>query len=228
MVRMQGPLGRRLALATLAAAGGLAVSLVGCGRSDFQYVENSTEGVYIRVPDDWDVVANDLDPALPRTSRGVVLTENLPPTIGLWEVDMVASPVAAGGDLPEAQGTLLVSIVNPDYRHEVSVESQRARRFQLSGEEEGEVATLRELARQNDPRVALIDDVDIIEDDIRGNRAVFRLQGEDGSTSIVDHVVTFDAATSRSYELFFSCETRCYEANREAINEIVDSLTVED
>jgi len=50
----------------------------------------------------------------------------------------------------------------------------------------------------------------------------------DGSTSIVDHVVTFDAATSRSYELFFSCETRCYEANREAINEIVDSLTVED
>jgi hypothetical protein len=213
---------------TAAVVCALAVLAVGCGRSDFQYVENSSEGVYIRVPDDWDVVANDLDPALPRTSRGVVLTENLPPTIGLWEVDMVASPVAAGGDFPEAKGTLLVSIVNPEYRHEVSVESQRARRFQLSGEEEGQVATLRELARQNDPRVALIDDVDIVENDIRGNRAVFRVQGDDGSTSIVDHVVTFDAATSRSYELFFSCETRCYEANRSAINEIVDSLTVED
>jgi hypothetical protein len=228
MVRMQGPLGRRSALVAVAAVCGLAILLTACGKSDFQYVENSSEGVYIKVPQDWEVVANDLDPALPRTSRGVVLTENLPPTIGLWEVDMVASPVAAGGEFPEAKGTLLVSIVNPDFRHEVSVESQRARRFQLSGEEEGSVATLRELARQNDPRVALIDDVDIVEDDIRGNRAVFRVQGEDGSTSIVDHVVTFDAATSRSYELFFSCETRCYEANRAAINDIVDSLTVED
>jgi hypothetical protein len=211
------PMARRCwgpAIRALTVALGLGLLLGACSRDGYTYVENGEEGVFLKVPQDWQVTELDDFDEQPTTNEE--LADNL-----AWRVGFNGRGNGTPGiGLPS--GVVEVHVLTPDQRDNASVSTARA---EVLGADPA-LAARSELA--NGDVVNLRLDDDIASDAYWGNRQVFDYEPGDGrAATTFDQVVLYDDETSRLYRLVIRCQTDCYAANRDIIENIVDSLTIE-
>jgi hypothetical protein len=205
-----------VALAGLTVCSGLA--LAACGGSGYEYVSNKDAGLYFRVPDDWTVLTVDTED----TGR--------PPAIGdpddAWTRLLDRSPTPGAANYVAAVPDYPVGLAS------VEAVPDRAARDEL------DYATLRSLAYGGtDPYaesqlaetdVQLVQLYDVTErEDIRGQRVVFTVHGDDGRYVTYDQTALVNNITTEIYRLLLKCESTCYERNRGEIDDIVDSWTID-
>jgi hypothetical protein len=206
----------RTALAGAAAIGLL--GLAGCGGSGYEYVSNADEGLHFRVPDGWTVVeVEEADTGVPEAagqSDGWTRLLDRSPTPGVANYNAVLPLYPVGVATVESVGTL-------DDRDTLDYATLRA---MATNDVDDPLA----LASTEDGGVEVISLEDVTEGDMRGERIVFNVEQPDGSLLTVDQTALVDPLTTQIYRLLLKCEAHCYESNRDEIDEIVDSWTVEE
>lgn len=178
-----------------------------CGRSGYQYVENSDDTVFIKVPEDWKVV-----------SEGTVnwiLTpdQELLPIPGEfvlpWRAEFDAAPGALRGSSDYVQGSVEVQPVDRRYQARLPITSFFP---ELFGEREGVEQVLHHLVTVGD---------------VSGDRFVWKEVAADGSEIVGDRLVLTDSINSVVYSVNFWCSVGCYNANSNSIEEVMSTFTVE-
>lgn len=207
-------LGRRAA-AGAATAGALLLSA--CAGSDFQYVTNSSEGAYFKVPKNWKVYEKDeiveasgnrLSPSQEDTLRFMVAFDADPDPSLEHDLQTATRPF----------GLARVRELAPDERQQFSLIALRNEIVpidQILEEEAGEIELLQE------PR-----DITTGEG-FAGTRLVYRVTTDDSSFT-VDQTGLTDAQTRRVYFFIIGCQSKCYDDNKGTITEIADSWTVKE
>lgn len=194
---------RAAPLALVAAA----VLVAGCGRSGYQYVENDDETVFIKIPDDWDVV-----------SQGAVnftLTpdDDIQPIPGefvlAWRAEFDGAPASLAGSYEYVQGYVEVQPV--DRRMQDSV---RADLF------------FPEVTINPDGVEQFRHDL-VTVGDVSGHRMAWTQVTEDGTAFVSDRLVLVDSLSSKVYRVHVVCTLGCYNANAAQIDEIMRTFTVE-
>src|SRR5262245_3041209 len=196
-------------------AAGLALSA--CGGSEYTYVENTDAGLYFRVPDAWTVIEVEQEDtgrpeAVNARNDGWIRLLDRSPTPGAsnYEASLPAYPMGLASVTP--------------------VESAEAR-------DQLDYATLRSYLLGEDPLVLadqegstleLVDGYDITTDEgLRGQRLVYSVEVEGGRFVTYDHTALVNDETTEVYQLALKCEATCYEANRDEIDGIVESWTID-
>jgi hypothetical protein len=81
---------------------------------------------------------------------------------------------------------------------------------------------------EEDSTIQLVDLYDVTESDsVRGQRVIFTVRGEDGRYVTYDQTAMVNNITTEIYRLLLKCESTCYERNRDEIDDIVDSWTID-
>lgn len=219
---MSGPTrvgGRRALLAFgVVALGVVALGVVAtaCGRSGFQYVENQDQGIFVKVPDNWEVRELEELPEDEAQTLGDLLLQPVVPETEPWTVAL-SSPA---DELGRVIGQVTVIPIGAEFRDQVSTALMRAVTSPLG------LGDPVELAQGTDSDVQILLDTDLADSPLRGNRIVYNYSGDEAPRTF-DQVFLVDEANQRLYGLVLSCETTCYRANAEVIDEIVQSFTVE-
>jgi NADP-reducing hydrogenase subunit HndD len=196
----------------------IALTVVACGGSGYEYVENDDAGLYFRVPDTWSVVPVDTtDEAVPETllqsEQWVrLLDRSSEPDLANLQAQAPTAPVGLAS---------VSSVATNAERDELDYAALRS--MALSGEDDPLA-----LASTSDSGVALVSLEDVTTDDgVRGERIVFTVTQDGGGLVTFDHTALVNPLTTEIYRLFLKCEAHCYEANRGEIDDIVDSWTIE-
>jgi uncharacterized membrane protein len=214
VVQVTHTLGRRAAAGALAAG---AFLLSACAGSDYQYVKNSSEGAYFKVPKDWTVYEKDeiveasgnrLSPSQEDTLRFMVAFDADPKPSLEHDLQTATRPF----------GLARVRQLAPDERQQFSLVALRNEIVpidQILEEEAGEIELLQE------PK-------DITtKEGFSGTRLVYRVTTPEGSFT-VDQTGLTDAATRRVFFFIIGCQSDCYDDNKRTITEIADSWTVKE
>ena len=206
----------RVVLAGLTVIG--ALGLAGCGDSGYEYVSNKDAGLFFRVPDDWTV----LDVETGDTGRPSAVGD----PIDAWTRLLDRSPEPGAANFTATVPAYPVGIASVE-----AVPDQGAR-------DTLDYETLRGLAYggtdpytesfAEDSNVQLVDLYDVTESDsVRGQRVIFTVRGEDGRYVTYDQTAMVNNITTEIYRLLLKCESTCYERNRDEIDDIVDSWTID-
>ena len=210
--------------AAVAVLGVLAVT--GCGRSPYTYVEEPDSGLFLRVPDEWDVTERHIPLVIPTNGLGERDFQKVEPVLDLWELHMTPGDAAEGDEAPDAHA--YVSLLNPEIKHIMSTEHVRSYRHDLLDVTSGMIFDVKSLAEEPDSDLEVMDEDSYSTDVVHGNRLVWTERLEDGTEIVHDDSVLVDWGNNVAYELTFSCDQACYEANEDDIAAIVRSLTVEE
>ncbi len=206
--------GRGLALLLLT---GLVAA--GCGGDGYEYVQNDGAGLYFRVPESWNVVEiEQVDDGMPEAvnepADGWVrlLDRSTDPDIANFEAPVPTEPVGLASVVP---------LPDLDTRDQLDYAALRA--LALGGEQDPLA-----LASQSDGGVEIVSLEDVTTGDgLRGERIVFTVEQDDGGFVTMDQTALVDPQTTEIYRLLLKCEARCYEDNRDEIDGIVDSWTID-
>ena len=204
----------------------LVVIAAACSRSGFQYVENKDEGLFLKLPDSWAVFQLEETNNPPQTV-GDLLAQPLVAEASSWQIvfdstpDPSASNVTSAGVPEHVIGLAEIQPIALGERDTTSLASLRSLILRGTSDPVSE-------AREADSTIDLILDIDIMSNSLRGNRVIFSNTVSDNAEVTFDQLILVDAATSRYYRLVVFCESSCYSANKLLIDEIVESLTVED
>lgn len=194
----------RLAPLALAAA----LVLGACGRSGYQYVENDDDTVFIKIPDDWDVVSEGA------VNFTITPDDDIQPIPGefvlAWRAEFDAAPASRAGSFDYVQGYVEVQPV--DRRWQSSV---RADQFfpDIAGDPEAVERVRHDLVTVGD---------------VSGHRMTWKQVAADGNAFVSDRLVLLDSLSSKVYSVNFVCTVGCYNANAAQIDEIMRTFTVED
>jgi hypothetical protein len=198
------------------ALGGAAVVLASCG-ADYQYVNNSQERAFFRLP-------NDVEVFRVRTEEP---TDRLIPidlsTTDPWNVVFDAAedptPDHLAQDAPTSiVGQASIIPVGLDVAENLSVKQVRTvlaggtdpiEAFE-SGEAGIEVVTFESLS----------------ENGLTGSRVVFNREVADGVWTTYDQTSFIDVANRKVYLFEVKCEASCFKDQRKEISQIVDSWQV--
>jgi hypothetical protein len=209
---------RRQRLALLAVVGGVAVASTACGTSGYQYVKNSEEGAYFKVPDDWELF---------RIEQGLPEDRPVPDGAfidGPWRIvfDADEAPDAAHieDEVPaDVVGQAEIGSIRMDIR--ASVSSVDLRSLALDGQDP--IA----LYEQGSNEVEIVRYEDITTGDgLRGNRVVLNKLVADGTYVTIDQIALVDPGTTTLYRLLVKCSSKCYLENRNEIDAVVDSWQI--
>ena len=205
---------------------GIALLAAACSRSGFQYVENRDEGLFLKLPEKWAVYQLEETENPPQTVEDL-LAQPLAAEADSWQIVFDSSPDPSASNITSAGvpeyvlGLAEVQPISLGERDTISMASLRS--LILRGTTDPVIES-----READSSIELLLDSDFVSDSLRGNRVIFRNTVSDNVEVTFDQVVLVDAATSRYYRLVVFCESGCYSANKTLIDEIVESLTVED
>ena len=186
-----------------------AVLAAGCARSGYQYVEYDDENVFIKVPEDWDVVSEgNVDFAItPDDNPQVLPGERLLP----WRAQFDAAPDSLRNSLEYVSGFVEVQPVDRRMRSDLNPLTF----FPIDSlADAGGV----EVVRHDLVRVG----------DVSGHRIAWRQVAEDGTELIGDRLVMTNSLNSVVYTVGFACAVGCYDANAADIDEVMRTFTVED
>jgi hypothetical protein len=195
-----------------------ALGLAGCGDNGYEYVANKDAGLYFRVPDSWSVLEVDTED----TGRPAAVGD----PVDAWTRLLDESPTPGAANFAAAAPAYPVGVASVE-----AVPDQQAR-------DTLDYATLRGLAYggtdpyeqsfAEDSNIQLVDLYDVTESDtVRGQRVIFTVHGEDGTYVTYDQTALVNNITTEIYRLLLKCESTCYERNRDEIDDIVDSWTIE-
>jgi hypothetical protein len=196
---------------------GFALLAAGCSRSGYQYVENEDEGIFVKVPDDWEVTELDQLPENDAQTLGDLLLEPVVPDSEPWLVAL-SSP---DHELGQVVGQVTMMPIGSEFRDQVSTTAMRAVTSPLG------LGDPVELAASEGSDFQILLDRDLADSPLRGNRVVYNFSGERVPRTF-DQIFFVDEANRRLYGLVLSCATTCYRANAEVIDEIIESFTVEE
>lgn len=208
--------GRRVAL--LAVVGGLALASTACDTSGYQYVKNSEEGAYFKVPNEWELFK--VEEGLPEdrpVPDGALMD-------GPWRIvfDADDAPDAAHieAEVPVAVvGQAEVGSIRMDLRDSVSNVDLRS--LALDGTDP--IA----LYEQGSNEIEIVRYEDITTaDGLRGNRVVLNKLVADGTYVTIDQIALVDPGTTTLYRLLVKCSSKCYLENRNQIDTVVDSWQI--
>jgi hypothetical protein len=206
----------------LVAAACSVLLLVACADSGYQYVSNSDEGAYFKVPDDWELFdLADVEPDGP--------SDRVEPAgngVTGWRIVFDASPDPSVEHLSDISPNHPVGIAQvapiptADFRDNVDLAVLRS--LALGGRADP-VA----LARDRDPNIELLAFDDITtEEGFRGSHIVMNVRLPDGKFRTVDHVALVDPATTKMYQFLVMCSSSCYRDNQDEIERIVASWQI--
>lgn len=199
----------RPTLLVLALAVAVAGLLAGCGRSGYQYVENGDDTVFVKIPDDWDVVSKgNVDYAItPDDSPQRLPGENVVP----WRAVFNAAPDVRLTSADHVAGFVEVQPVDRRMRAELDLRAFFP--VDLTTSEDG---------------TEVVRHVLVTAGEISGHRIAWRRVTETGQEIIGDRLVMTDGLNSVVYTVGVGCSVVCYTANATSIDEIMDTFTVED
>jgi hypothetical protein len=193
------------------------LGLTACSGSGYEYVQNDSAGLYFRVPETWSVIEVDEED----TGRPDSL--NALPDAWIRLIDRSPTPGASNyqASLP-SYPVGLVSVTPVATNEERDNLSYATLRSAVLGEDP------LVLADQPDSTLELVDGYDILDvEGMRGQRLVYSIEVDAGRYVTYDHIAMVNDATTEVYQLALKCEATCYEANRDEIDDIVDSWTIE-
>lgn len=183
-----------------------AVLAAGCGRSGYDYVENDDETVFLKIPEDWQVVSEgNVDYAItPDGNYPQILPGE---DVLAWRAQFDAAPDV--NSLDYVAGFVEVQPVDRRMRSELNL----AQFFPVDLSA-GEVDVVRH---------------DLVTaGDISGHRIAWRQITPDGLEIIGDRLVMTNSLNSVVYTVGVGCTIGCYQANAAAIDEVMRTFTVED
>lgn len=183
-----------------------AVLAAGCGRSGYDYVENDDETVFLKIPEDWQVVSEgNVDFAItPDGNYPQILPGE---EVLAWRAQFDAAPDL--NSLDYVAGFVEVQPVDRRMRSELNL----AQFFPVDLSA-GEVDVVRH---------------DLVTaGDISGHRIAWRQITPDGLEIMGDRLVMTNSLNSVVYTVGVGCTIGCYNANAAAIDEVMRTFTVED
>ncbi len=183
-----------------------AILVAGCGRSGYDYVENDDETVFLKIPEDWQVVSEgNVDYAItPDGNYPQILPGE---DVLAWRAQFDAAPDI--NSLDYVAGFVEVQPVDRRMRSELNL----AQFFPVDLSA-GEVDVVRH---------------DLVTaGDISGHRIAWRQITPDGLEIMGDRLVMTNSLNSVVYTVGVGCTIGCYQANAAAIDEVMRTFTVED
>ena len=183
-----------------------AVLAAGCGRSGYDYVENDDETVFLKIPEDWQVVSEgNVDFAItPDGNYPQILPGE---DVLAWRAQFGAAPDL--NSLDYVAGFVEVQPVDRRMRSELNL----AQFFPVDLSA-GEVDVVRH---------------DLVTaGDISGHRIAWKQVTPDGLEIIGDRLVMTNSLNSVVYTVGVGCTIGCYNANAAVIDEVMRTFTVED
>jgi hypothetical protein len=212
------------ALGAVAVAG--AVVLGACGGAKYEYVSNSSEQLYFKVPRGWELYRfTDSD----TEGRLVGLPESFEQ---VWRVGFDAA------DEPDPSNVAQLDAVPPDTL-EQPVGQARVFAVNSAAARDGlSLAAARELALGFDPLNApddlsnLVEVVDFLSLDerngVQGSRVVFNVRNSvDDPWQTMDVTTMYDVTKARLYMFTVACSASCFEQNQNSIFDVTTSWKVE-
>ena len=181
----------------------------GCGRSGYQYVENRDDTVFLKIPDDWEIVAEGVVnyAITPDDNPQRLPGENVVP----WRVVFNAAPGGAPPSFDHVSGFVEVQPVDRRMRSDLS----------LSAFFPAEVSTLAE-------GVEVVRHDMVTAGEASGRRIAWTRLMEDGRRIKGDRLVMTNDLNSVIYTVGLGCSIGCYDANAASIEEVMSTFTVED
>jgi hypothetical protein len=200
-------------------------AVTGCGASEYNYVTNSADRTYFKVPSGW----QEIDQRELAGRFGDGITTSTTSTPGFWMVGYDANPAPAlthmlGPHTDEPVLLARVQHVPPQARGQLSLDAMRDSFLPVS-----------ETARAQagfDPTSTLTgfalysDEVLTPGGGIRGVHTVFRYRIDGGPFQIFDLTGYINDDASKLYQLLVRCSASCYDQRRAEIETIVSSFTV--
>jgi hypothetical protein len=198
-----------------------ALGLTACATSGYTYVANEDLGTYFRVPSDFRVYNPNevLEPLLaerPDVEPEQVLAQRWAVAFDGSEdpsVDRFLGQITDPSD--ELAGYAQVRTLPTEERLSYSLQSLR-----------NELISADQIQRLGN-RLQIIDVQEHSEDGGDGLKLTFGVNLPDGRL-VFDQVAVVDDDTSRVYLLALGCSSDCYEANRDTIDAIEESWTIEE
>jgi len=197
--------------------------LVACGAPEYNYVTNSADRTYLRIPASW----------APLDIKEIGVAFGLDPTLeesqGLWLAgyDADASPSTAHllGAHAAAPAVLVgVRDVPPASRGQISLDVLRDLFHPVSP-----VARQRLAANPASPFsgfTLIADEVLTPGEGLHGVHSIYRYRIQGGPTQVFDQTVYVNDDASKLYMFFVRCSTECFEERQQEIASVVSSFTV--
>ena len=200
------------------------VALVGCGAPQYNYVTNSADRTYVKLPTSWHSIdkkqlddAIGLDPTMSDDERGLWLEG--------YDADPTPSPLHLfGPSSPAPAAFVSVQQIPESARGQFSLDKLRDLFYPVS-------PSAREAA-QLDPSTGLTDFALVTDevltpgDGLRGVHSVFRYRMGDGPLQMIDQTAYLNDDASKLYMFFVRCSTECYQQRQQEIGNVVSSFTV--
>jgi hypothetical protein len=211
---------RRLRRSALVLISLVALGLVGCSNSGFQYVKSEEAGTIFKVPNDWSLFRE--DEALGLQSAGISPQVRAARSASEWAVAFDSSPKPSMQHVfdraaPFPAGYAHARVLTDRERDSYSLKSMRNEVYPID-----DLSTIENI-------VEPVDSQEIVEDDgFRGLKQTYTLRTETGGFYTFQQITMVDPSTSIAYVFVIGCEANCYEQNQEVINEVMDSWQIKD
>ncbi len=186
----------------------MAVVAAGCGRSGYDYVENDDETVFIKIPEEWQIVSEgNVDFAItPDGNYPQILPGE---DVLAWRAQFTAAPDV--DSLDQVAGFVEVQPVDRRMRSDLNL----ATLFPFDAAAgAGEI----EVVRHDLVTVG----------DVSGHRIAWKQTTDDGQELMGDRLVMTNSLNSVVYTVGVGCTVGCYVDNAAEIDEVMRTFTVED
>lgn len=196
----------RRALVLTAAAVVASLIAAACGRSGYQYLENGDDTVFVKIPENWEVVSEGVVDYTVTPDGDLQL---LPGDSALpWRATITE---AASGSPDQVTGAVEIQPVDRRMRAELNP-------YRFFGIDPNDTTDGIEVVRHDLVKLG----------DVSGPRLVWKQTNEQGQEMVVDRLVMTDSLNRVIYSVGFGCNESCYDANESSIDEIMATFTVTD
>lgn len=186
-----------------------------CAGSGYDYVENRSEGLFVKYPDDW--TAHEVD--FPDQADELGLS-------CCWArvIDGYPSPAIDNLDAPLPDHPVgLVQIIDLPAEERDQVSLGYLRSLAMGGTDPFQVA------QGGETDLTVTDYEDLTTDaGFHGNRIEFTLDQGDGQPVRVEHVAMTDADTTQVYRMVLYCTVDCFDEHQRQIDTMFDSWTIDE
>ena len=207
--------------------------VAGCGSSKYEYMSNSAEHTYFRVPSTWQRLNdNQLQRALVNGDPSSLEEASVEASKWVVAYDAASSPSLNHlklDSVPDAPIILAeVKKLTADERGKVSLDTMRDTLFPVSKDSQEQAKQV--LAQQGSAyKVELLtDQVLTPSGGIHGVRTAYNVKFGNLPLQTVDLLAYVSDDSSTMYSLIVRCSTACYVANFHEIDKAVKSFTVKD
>jgi len=194
----------------------VALLAAACAGTGYNYVKNSDDRTYFKVPDDWRLFDEDeVLEAAHLSPREEAATRDLS-----WQVQFDAHPRPS-----------LKHVFSPNARHPWGLASVEELTFEMSdnvsmNQLRNQFLDIDAAVQEGLAEVVTYEPLEL-EGGFRGFRMVADYQIQGGPAITLNQTTLLDQATSKLYTLLVACNARCYEENEDTIDRVVESWTVE-